>query len=124
LNGFSLIGVPGSLDGINATNSAPLAAGLIVRNGVITGWGGNGVNASGGPGACFSDLRLMTNGAHGLQAVGAVIKDCVEQGNTSGNNNYNGIYAQASRVVNCVVRGGANGIRVGAGSVAEGCVTA
>jgi parallel beta-helix repeat protein len=125
LNGFSLIGVPGSLDGISATNSPPLAPGLVVRNGSISTWGGNGINAQSGggaPGAHFSRLLLLTNGLSGLRAVGAVVTDCVAEGNVAGGNTTYGIIAFNSRIVNCVAKTNLNGIQASAGCVLEGCV--
>ena len=123
LNGFSLTGVPGSLDGINATNTAPSSPGLVVRNGTVGGWGGNGINAQfGAPGARFSALLLLTNGLSGLRAVGAVITDCVAQGNTAGGSSTYGIHAVNSRVVNCVAKANVNGIQGSGGCVIEGCV--
>ncbi|MBI3852776.1 MAG: right-handed parallel beta-helix repeat-containing protein [Verrucomicrobia bacterium] len=123
LNGFSLIGVPGSVDGINATNGAGLAAGLVVRNGTVAGWGGSGINAQpGAPGAEFSKLRLLTNALNGLKATGAVISDCVAEGNTSGAFTNYAITVNGSRIVNCIAKTNYNGIQGGNGSTIEGCV--
>ena len=124
LNGFSLTGVPGSLDGINATNTAALTPGLVVRNGIIANWGSNGVNAvSGAPGANFSRLSLLSNGWSGLRVMGAVISDCVSVGNNSagGSSSY-GIFATGSRIVNCVAKANNNGIQSSGGGTIDGCV--
>ena len=124
LNGFSLIGVAGSFDGINASNTAALTPGLVVRNGIIANWGVNGVNAQyGAPGATFSKLMLLTNGWSGLKATGAVISDCVSEGNTAigGSSSY-GIVATGSRILNCVVKANNNGIQGYNGSTIDGCV--
>src|ERR1051325_1073226 len=81
LNGFSLLGVPGSADGINAANATDAAAGLVVQNGTVANWGGNGINAGvGAPGAQFSRVLLVSNALNGLLATQAVITACVAVG--------------------------------------------
>lgn len=125
LSGFALLGVPGSLDGINATSSPPLAAGLRVHDGKIAGWGGSGVNAQpGAPGAEFSKLWLLTNALNGLKATSALITECVAEGNTSGSFTNYAINANAgSRIINCIARTNYNGIQGAGGSVIEGCTS-
>lgn len=124
LNGYSVIGVAGSFDGINATNTAPTSPGLAVRNGAVMGWGVNGLNAqTGAPGATFEHLQLLTNGWSGLKATGAVIRDCVAEGNNAigGNSSY-GIFATGSRIMNCLVKANINGIQGSGGCTIDGCV--
>ena len=41
LGGFTLAGVPGSLDGIRATS---LSTNIVIRNGTLRDWGGDGVD--------------------------------------------------------------------------------
>ena len=43
LNGFTLRGVAGSLDGIYVVNSTPDYGNIIIRNGNVRKWGGNGM---------------------------------------------------------------------------------
>jgi parallel beta-helix repeat protein len=133
LNGFSLIGVPGSLIGICATNAIGTATGLRIRNGVISGWGLYGIatlvppsNNAGAPGANFSRLSLLTNCTAnagvlaGLAASGAVVSDCVAQGNL---NSY-GILAYGSHVSRCAATGGNDqGFGMFAGTTLENSVS-
>jgi len=62
LNGFRLLGVAGSLDGIHATGDR-----LRVTGGCVLNWGGDGIDA-GGSDSHFRDLILRANGANGLNA--------------------------------------------------------
>jgi hypothetical protein len=59
LNGFRVSGVGGSLIGISATGY-----GDSVKNGTITLWGGDGLNAAGG--GQFSNLTILVNSGKGL----------------------------------------------------------
>lgn len=72
LNGFSLIGVEGSSDGIEANSRI----GVAVRNGVVRQWGGIGIDNKNGSNGQFSDLRLYENGDLGIHGGdGALIRD-------------------------------------------------
>ena len=53
--------------------------GVEVRNGVISGMGGNGI----GPIARgrVESVRVLSNGGHGIEAVGSVVTGCVVAGN-------------------------------------------
>lgn len=128
LNGFSIIGVPGSLNGISATNGG--AAGLLVRNGTICNWGLSGIdtlvqpgNNPGAPGAVFEHLRLLTNdtsftggGVAGLRTSSAVVSRCT----AIGNDGY-GINALSSSIVNCTANYGDQGFGATSGSTLENC---
>lgn len=123
LNGFSLNGVPGSLDGINATNSSATASGLVVLNGTIANWAGNGINAlPGAPDSQFSHLQLLYNALDGLNATNSLISDCVANGNTSGSFTNYAINGNRSHIINCSARANYNGIQGGGGSTIEGCI--
>lgn len=63
LNGFRLLGTGGTLAGIRAPAAI---AGLVVRNGQISGWGDDGVEASLAADSVFEDLVVSSNAAHGL----------------------------------------------------------
>lgn len=98
LNGFTLIGVPGSLDGISVF--APIAnhRNLAIQNGSVCNWGVDGVDVSGADNSQIERLRVSQNGAHGL-FIGA-----------------------ESLVANCTVQSnGSSGIRAGAGTVVSDC---
>jgi hypothetical protein len=115
LNGFSLIGVPGSLSGIRNTNGATV--GLLVRNGVIRNWGSDGISGlNGGYGATFSNLRVLNNGGNGMNVFRATVRDCVAQDNAS-----DGILAYESSVVNCSATGNGTGFGVFFSSLIESC---
>ena len=62
LGGFSLIGVSGSLDGIRVTNGRM----IVIRNGVVRGWGGSGISAATFPEITVEDLRARQNGGQGV----------------------------------------------------------
>lgn len=100
LNGFDLSGVPGSLDGVFVNVGSP--ANIVVMNGSIRAWGGDGVD---------------------LQTAGA-INSRVERVNSSGNGG-NGIVVAASTAVDgCVCGGnGLNGIATQSGGVVSRCTT-
>lgn len=131
LNGFSLIGVPGSLNGINATNAAGATAGLTVRNGTVRNWGLSGIdtllpgsNVAGAPGSIFNRLLLQTNdttvlggGIAGLRAAAAVVSECMAQGNSAAY----GFDCYGSRIFNCVASYNDQGFGVFVGCTLEGC---
>ncbi|MDE3067976.1 MAG: right-handed parallel beta-helix repeat-containing protein [Verrucomicrobiota bacterium] len=76
LNGFALIGVPGSVNGVYvATNQ--YYTNLAVLNGTVRGWGGSGVEAYNGEGEVLERLTVSdAGGDYGIHAYGAVVRDC------------------------------------------------
>jgi len=97
LTGHTLVGVPGSLDGIRIT--APTAAHVVIRGGVVRCWGGDGVEAI-------------------LLACGRVEGIFASQNAGCGIN-----VGQACTVAECSASSNdAGGISVGAGSRVERCV--
>jgi hypothetical protein len=123
LNGFSLIGVPGSLNGISATNGGPVAPGLIVRNGVVSNWGQDAINTRfGAPGALFSKLTLLNNVMSGLRATECVVSECAARGNSSSTVNSTGFDCYSSHVMNCMASGNYNGFGASFGGTVESCV--
>jgi len=129
LNGFALIGVPGSLDGINAT--MPWHD-LEIRTGNIEGWGGDGVDtASPVSEGRYFNVRSFRNGGNGFNlGTRSVVTECQAASNT-----LNGIQVASGILKNCTVVGngydtngfplGFHGIFVvgGAGSdVVQDCV--
>ena len=107
LNGFSLVGLPGSLDGIAVPSSQ---INLEIKNGVIRDWGGDGVDVWFGRNSRAFGLRISNNGGTGLRfgtsvgiyppntTTGCIVQDCVSESN------------------------GGDGIFVGGGSTVSGCV--
>ncbi|HYG21361.1 MAG TPA: right-handed parallel beta-helix repeat-containing protein [Verrucomicrobiae bacterium] len=74
LNGFSLVGVPGSLNGIFITDGR---SSVVIRNGIIRYWDRDGIDALGASGAHFMNLHLLSNGRGGLSgSFGSVVKSC------------------------------------------------
>jgi hypothetical protein len=97
LNGFALIGVPGSLEGIyysgNVTN-------ITIKNGSVRGWGASGIN---GTGFFYNGLvervKASDNGSYGILVSDSVIRDCVADNNQS-----QGIYGTFGVITGCTAR--------------------
>ena len=100
LNGFALIGVPGSLKGI-VTGST--LNNITVRNGAISDWGGGGFDGFGaGPlrNGIIENLTVSSNGGYGMIISGhCLIRGCLSQSNT-----LDGISCYYSVVSDCVVK--------------------
>ena len=62
LNGFALVGVAGSLDGVNMPN---FRENVVIRNGHIRGWGESGIEARIDIGR-IEDITAADNGAWGI----------------------------------------------------------
>jgi parallel beta-helix repeat protein len=116
LNGFSLNGVAGSLDGVRNTNGSIIA--VTVRNGIVRFWGGNGISGSGGYGAIYSDLIVFDNDNDGMDVFRATVRDCVAEDNGG-----TGISASESGVIHCSATGNDTGIAGAYTSRVEGCTT-
>jgi hypothetical protein len=65
LNGFSINGVPGSLDGIKVMGQLE---NISIRHGVIRGWGGSGIDALTAYECTFVDIKASGNGNAGIIA--------------------------------------------------------
>ena len=79
LNGFSLIGVPGSHNGISTpSGSSTVQTNVTVRNGVVRNWGGLGINGYYLDNCVLRDLIVETNRTAGLQLgdVG-LVRNCI-----------------------------------------------
>ncbi|MGH7939447.1 MAG: right-handed parallel beta-helix repeat-containing protein [Limisphaerales bacterium] len=79
LRGFTLNGVPGAGDGIFVDAAIQdLLGNIFVRNGIISGWPANGVDADNSINSQFSDLNVVNNGQNGLNSgQQAIIRNCV-----------------------------------------------
>lgn len=76
LNGFALIG-DGTAN-VNAILVASRVRNLSIRNGTISNWGANGINAYATSGAVYENLRIIACYATGLAAgPSSYIKGCV-----------------------------------------------
>lgn len=79
LNGFAVIGVPGSVDGVTASTNGNVS----VRNGIVRNWGQNGVYV--GSGSYIQGIRVSYNGGVGITVDhGCVVRDCTATGNGTG----------------------------------------
>ncbi len=113
LNGFEVIGVAGSLDGIIATAWATRS--VTVRNGTVRDFGGDGIDLGVANGAIVEGIHARENGGRGIHAGFAgnvrvsvaygngdagilvnndgLVESCVAEGNTGA-----GIYAYGGSV--------------------------
>ena len=79
LRGFALLGTGSASGGIEVVANV---SGLSVYNGTISGWNGNGIEASMASDSQFSKLRLSSNTGSGVTAgKGCSISDCVVASN-------------------------------------------
>ena len=113
LNGFSLIGVGGSIDGIRAMVVGTKH--IVIRNGVIRNWGQGGITADNAAQVHARDLQLDANGGGGL-LVGprSIVRDTTSTGNTG-----HGIAAgTGSTIIGCTASNNTQwGITAGQNSV-------
>jgi parallel beta-helix repeat protein len=115
LKGFALIGVPGSVVGVDMSG---LRTNITICNGTIRDWGGYGIRGLNGNDCIFQNLRIFNNLSDGLNTgPAALVKDCVAERSAS-----YGISAGPSCVIaGCSVRTNGDGIYAGTGSVVTGC---
>jgi hypothetical protein len=109
LNGFTLYGgVTNSQAGITVTGPH---VGLVIRNGAVSGWGGNGITAGTASDSEFEHLRAMTNGNIGMKVgSGNTVANCIAI-----ENNADGIDTGSNCTVSaCEANGNDNGISTGA----------
>lgn len=119
LNGFALTGVPGSADGVNVAASRQS---IIIRNGTVRHWGGDGVDAggSGVRNVLITDIVAVSNAAHGIQvnSLASVIQ-CV-----ANENGVTGVWGSGVGVLfkNCIASFNlSRGFRVPTSSVVSDC---
>jgi parallel beta-helix repeat protein len=117
LNGFALIGVAGSQDGINVPATQH---NLCIRNGTIRNWPSFGAAVFSASNSRYTDLRVSQNGSVGLSAGNnCTIEDCAaEQNGSSAFSVING-----SAVIHCTSRYDTNGgmVILGSGCTVSGC---
>jgi hypothetical protein len=118
LNGYALVGVPGSLDGI-VVDSAQQRYNLRIVDGTVRGWGGNGVVTLFASNVLLHDLRASHNGLDGLHVGGdsQVIRCAATQ------NGGDGITAMAGSVVlaSTASSNGGDGFVAGTGTTIADC---
>jgi parallel beta-helix repeat protein len=140
LNGFDLVGVAGSLDGVRSSVSS--LTNLTVRDGSVRSWGGHGVqltfssnaggrvhavlsSGNGGVGILVGDATVVTE-CSSLNNVGTGINTgsvCIVTGCSSHNNAGTGISTGGgSTVIDCSLSNNAGtGISVASGSTVSRC---
>ncbi len=120
LNGFSLVGVPGSLDGIVVDVGSP--SDIEIRNGSIREWGRSGIDllSAGVINSRIDSVRSTGNAGNGISvAASTIVSNCVVGGNAA-----QGLFTQQScTVTGCISRANTGlGIIVGSGSTISDCV--
>lgn len=141
LNGFKLAGVPGSLSGVETHSSVD---GVSVRNGHITGWGGDGVSVVvtiGQRSGVVEGIVASGNGGRGIHAgTSAIVRNCsahdngqsgivvyavsVVEGCSSFANGATGIYgSEGCTISGCTVSANQDGISAGIGATVKACVS-
>jgi len=134
LNGFALIGISGSLDGIHSSGKN-----TVIRNGIVENWEGQGINGlqpsiivenvqacgngvNGITGSNYAVIRqcnTYSNGLSGIQVKdGSYVSDCISHDNLQ-----DGVSAASDcRITDVICRkNGDDGISSGAGSLISGC---
>ncbi|MHC4742814.1 MAG: right-handed parallel beta-helix repeat-containing protein [Planctomycetota bacterium] len=130
LEGFALVG-DGTL-GLHGVFIEGDRKNITIRNGTITNWGGNGVEAATATRCRAEDLRAVENGGSGINLPGdeQMVSDCVAGDNgDSASASVSGIFVgDRSAVTGCTARGNGNsaagfevfGIRAGLDSRVTG----
>ncbi|MCC6230854.1 MAG: right-handed parallel beta-helix repeat-containing protein [Phycisphaerales bacterium] len=114
LNGFDVVGVTGSLDGIAAVVDD--LRNIAVIGGSVREWAGDGIDlASASPSNCLlQNLRVSDNTGNGLVVSNSsTVRDCVARSNAG-----SGIVAGARcTVIDCTSSGNGSGVSAGHGIV-------
>ena len=117
LNGHTLKG-PGKAAGTSGSGISVSSShyNIVVRNGIIRDWRIIGVSASNARNSRFESLQCYNNGTHGL----AVGRGCIVKENTCGFNDFEGISAEGSTIIqNVCYSNGRNGISASSGCLIE-----
>lgn len=111
LNGFSLYGVPGSLDGVNGSGNVD------IRNGSAYFWGGDGVFIVQGT---VENVQAVFNGGEGITAlIGCVVVYC----NADANGGHGIFVGDTASVSHCIAKGNAlSGIHVDGACTITDCI--
>lgn len=118
LNGFTLAGVAGSLEGIASAG----VRNITVRNGDVTNWGGHGISLDNSVFTLTSridNVRATLNNGSGIRVGrGAVITNCAAAGNGG-----TGIVASSHAAIEGCISGdnGGSGMTISDSSVVRGC---
>ena len=115
LGGHTLVGVPGSRDGIEAVSTFK---NITIQNGYVRDWGLDGIDLQGSDNK-INNVCSINNFSDGIRAgSGAVVKSCIAATNGS----LGMIVSEGSTLAECVVRNNSSGgIACGADSTVSGC---
>lgn len=115
LMGRSLIGVPGSRDGVHVDGPR---SGIAIRNGIIRNWGQDGVDAWQASGSRMTGLQLSGNEGTGLDGGNeAIVEDCTAW------DNWAGFSVNGSTITRCLaIRNDNDGIRAYGSSIIQASV--
>lgn len=117
LNGFTLIGVPGTGRGINVANNLN---NIVIKNGTITAWVGGGiVTGGGGFGGTIENIHADGNTGAGITVNNAMtIRNC-----TATNNSLIGIETySATTIIGCTAsNNGSHGFTITSGVNISNC---
>lgn len=123
LNGYTLQGVAGSLDGI--VPDTGLRTSIIIRNGMISGWGNHGIDLDfGAPttsqGSVIESVIAVSNAGDGIRCPdGSSVSNCVSARNAG----HGFSVANSATFSACTAQGnGLNGFGGGFGCVYTSCV--
>ncbi|MFN7973521.1 MAG: right-handed parallel beta-helix repeat-containing protein [Acidobacteriota bacterium] len=113
LNGFSLMGVPGSATGIYIQDGYR----VVIRNGSVYGFGQNGVDTGNAVGVLLESVDAVSNGGMGFKGVAIRAAGCTARGNT-----LQGFYLYGGSVLDrcSAISNGSNGFDL-AGDIARDC---
>ncbi len=117
LNGFTLTGVNGSVDGIVASAGT---ARITVRNGTIAGWNDDGIDLRDSTNVRVEDVVLRLNSGSGIEIGTGIVQDCVVQGPITGVVGVRS--AGPAQISNCVTEGYGTGIALDGGGLLRDCV--
>ena len=108
LEGFTLRGGPGSVNGIVLTPGTKV---VNVRNGTVSGWGGGGIVAGSAGSSLFEALSLVGNAQYGMlvggdtaDASNNIVRNCAASANGIGVQ-----FAGSGLVEDCTVRNNTEG---------------
>lgn len=117
LNGFTVSGAEGTLNGIDV--DPPFKPRVVLRNGSVTSFGGNGVDLTGAESATIENVESTRNSGKGFVIDTGTIDDCKAQFNSGGGF----IAGELSTLQNCqALTTGPSGIVTGPHSTLVDCV--
>jgi parallel beta-helix repeat protein len=101
LRGFTLSGKAGAGHGVHVVGTvANLLNNIVVKNGTVSGWPGNGIDADNSTDSQFSDLNVTGNNGDGLDSgQDATVRHCIAANN--GLEGFGGVLDSFSNFEDC-----------------------